>query len=83
MDVFFACMAGAIVSVIVLNPTVFQLNLADASQTIVNLIGNNLHADFGFVVFLEWFDFVSMDLWIFNIGVRLISIAHARRKSWS
>jgi hypothetical protein len=77
--IFFACMIGAIMAILLLNPAETQLLLANPGQYIIDLLGNTTDTKLDFVRFFEWFYIISIVIWSLIMGVHSIKIAHERK----
>ncbi len=79
--IFFGCMMGAMIALVVSNPMDFQALMANPGQYIIDLLGNMTDTKLDWVRFFEWFYIGSIVLWSISMGVRSISIAHVRKKA--
>jgi hypothetical protein len=77
--IFFACMIGALVAIMLQNPAAFQLLLANPGQYIFDLLGNNTDNRLDLMRFFEWFYIISIVIWSLIMGVHSIKIAHERK----
>jgi len=79
--IFFGCMVGAMILLVVQYPAEMQAFIANPGQFVVSVLGNMTDERLDWVRFFEWFYIVSIVTWSLVIGGHSIKLARGRNNS--